>query len=364
MVAENKKIKVFLATGGSGGHIFPAISIAEKLANENNNICIVADKVYQKYSSCNLNYRIIDAGKTLKSFSSIKSIITGFFQAVKLIKFEKPDLVIGFGSYATLPTLMACIWTKTPYILHEQNAYIGKINKLFGKNAKKIMTTYHELFGVKFNDMDKIVYTGNPVRKDIKKLKDVEYSYPKDGEKFITLITGGSGGAQIFSEYLPKIFDEKHKDEQKNLKVYHQVREEFVDTVREYYKKIGLDAVVEPFFNNMNELLAKVHLIIGRAGSGTLCETSISGKPSILIPLTNRGNNRQEVNARTFEKNNAGIVILEKDFNIKDFQKLFFELIKDKNRLEEMSKNARKIAVVNADDEILKIIKNVVQQKN
>lgn len=361
MVTNNKKIKVFLATGGSGGHIFPAISIAEKLTNENNSICIVADKIYQKYSSCNLNYRIINAGKTLKSFSDIKSIIIGFFQALKLIKFERPDLVIGFGSYATLPTLMACIWTHTPYILHEQNAYIGKINKLFGKNAKKIMTTYHELFGVKFDDMEKIVYTGNPIRKDIKELKNVKYSYPKDGEKFVTLITGGSGGARIFSEYLPKIFDDKHKEEQKNLKVYHQVREEFVDDTREYYKKIGLDATVQPFFNNMNELLSKAHLIIGRAGSGTLCETSISGKPNILIPLTNRGNNRQEVNAESFAKNNAGIVVLEKDFNIKDFQKLFFEVIKDKNKLEEMSKNVRKIAVVDADDNILNIIKNIVQ---
>ena len=257
---------------------------------------------------------------------------------------------------------MACIWTKTPYILHEQNAYIGKINKLFGKNAKKIMTTYHELFGIKFNDMDKIVYTGNPVREDIKKLKDVEYSYPKDDEKFVVLITGGSGGARIFSEYLPKIFDEKHKEEQKKLKIYHQVREEFVDEVIEYYKKIGLDAVVQPFFNNMNELLAKAHLVIGRAGSGTLCETSISGKPNILIPLTNRGNNRQEVNAFAFEKNKAGIVVLEKDFNIKDFQKLFFDLIADKDRLEEMSRNVRKIASVDADDNILKIINSVIQR--
>lgn len=358
---DNKNIKVFLATGGSGGHIFPAISVAEKLTSEKNNICIISDKVYQKYSSSNLNYRIISAGKTLTSFSSVKNIMLGFFQVIKLIKFEKPDLVIGFGSYATLPTLLACMWTHTPYILHEQNAYIGKINKLFGKNAKKIMTTYHELFGVKFDDMDKIVYTGNPVRKDIKELKDKKYSYPNDDEKFIILITGGSAGARIFSEYLPKIFDEKHKEEQKKIKVYHQVREEFIDNVKEYYKNIGLDADVQPFFNNMNELLSKAHLIIGRAGSGTLCETSIAGRPSILIPLTNRGNNRQEVNAQGFEKNNAGIVVLEKDFNIKDFQKLIFEIIKDKDRLEEMSKNARNISVPNADENILKVIKNIVK---
>ncbi len=361
MIEKNKKFKIFLATGGSGGHIFPAIAVAEKLTSNNSNICIIADKIYEKYSSCNLNYRIIDAGKTIKSFSNLKNILKGFLQAKKLIKQEKPDLVIGFGSYATLPTLMACLWYKVPFILHEQNAYIGKINKIFGKYAKKIMTTYYELYGVKFDDMNKIVYTGSPVRENIKKLYKNEYKYPENNEKFIVLITGGSGGAKIFSEYLPKIFDEKHKLEQKNLKIYHQVREEFVDNVREYYKKINLDATVKPFFNNMDELLSKAHLVIGRAGSGTLCETAIAGKPSILIPLTNRGNNRQEVNAQSFEKNNAGIMVLEKDFNIKDFQVMFFDLIKNKQKLEEMSKNVKKLAVPNADENILKIIYNIIQ---
>ncbi len=361
MIDKNKTFKIFLATGGSGGHIFPAIAVAEKLTSRNNNICIVADKIYEKYSSCNLNYRIINAGKNIRSFSDIKNILSGFFQAKQLIKEERPDLVIGFGSYATLPTLMACCWCKIPFILHEQNAYIGKVNKIFGKYAKKIMTTYYELYGVNFDDMNKIVYTGSPVRENIKALYKVNYEYPKENEKFITLITGGSGGARIFSEYLPKIFDENHKSEQKKLKIYHQVREEFVNTVKEYYNKINLDATVMPFFNNMDELLSKAHLIIGRAGSGTLCETAIAGKPSILIPLTNRGNNRQEVNAQNFEQNNAGIMVLEKDFNIKDFQKLFFDLIKDKNKLEMMSKNAKKLAVPEADDNILNVINSVLE---
>jgi len=362
MEVENKKIKVFLATGGSGGHIFPAISIAERLVDDGNDVCIIADKIYKKYSTKNIDYKIIDAGKTLKSFSDIKDIITGFFQALKLIKSERPNAVVGFGSYATLPTLMACVLTNTPYLLHEQNAYIGKVNKVFGRNAKKIMTTYHELFGVKFADMEKIIYTGSPVRKRIKGLKNITYSYPKNNEKFIVLITGGSSGAKVFSELLPKIFDLDHSKEQKNLKIYHQVREEFVENVEEYYKQLGLDAIVQPFFDNIDELLSKAHLIIGRAGSGTLCETAVAGKPSILIPLTSRGNNRQEVNAQSFAKNNASLVVLEKDFNVKDFQKLFFDLVKDSNRLEEMSKNVRKIAVVDADENILKILKNVIMQ--
>lgn len=362
MQNTNKNLKIFLATGGSGGHIFPAIAVAEKLKQNGNDVIILADKVYEKYSSCDFKYKIIDAGKTVKSFSNIKNIFNGFFQTRKAIKTEKPDLVIGFGSYATLPTLLACLVYRVPIVLHEQNAYIGKINKLFGKYAKKIMTTYYELYGVKFSDMNKIVYTGSPVRENIKKLYDIDYKYPSINEKFNVLITGGSGGAQIFSEYLPKIFDEKHKEEQKKLKVYHQVREEYVKNVEEYYKKIGLDAVVSSFFNNMDELLSRAHLIIGRAGSGTMCETAVSGKPSIIIPLTNRGNNRQEVNAQSFEKNNASIMILEKDFNIKDFQTIFFDLINSKEKLEQMAQNAKRMAVPDADDNIINVINSVLQK--
>lgn len=360
---KEKKLKIFLATGGSGGHIFPAISVAEKLTEDKNNICIVADSVYEKYSSNNLNYRTINASKTLRSVKDIFKILSGFFQAKKLIKTEKPDLIVSFGSYATLPTLMACYWTKTPFIIHEQNAYVGKVNRLFGRYAKKIMTSYYEIYGVNYNDMKKVVYTGMPVRKNIKDLYKVNYAYPTNDEKFIILITGGSAGAKIFSEFLPKIFDEEHKKLQKNIKVYHQVREEYLDTVKDYYRKINLDAVVSPFFNNMDELLAKAHLVIGRSGSGTLFETAMAGIPSIVIPLINSANNHQKINAKVFEKNNASIVVLEKNFNIKDFQKIFFELIEDKEKLERMSNNAKKIAIPNADENILKIIKESIDDR-
>lgn len=360
---KNDKKKIFLATGGSGGHIFPAISVAEKLTDSGNSICIIADSVYEKYSSNNLNHRIIKAGKSLKKFEYIINIIKGFFQAKKLIKQEKPDLVVGFGSYATLPTLMACYYTKTPFILHEQNAYIGKINRLFGKYAQKIMTSYYEMYGINFDDMNKIVYTGLPIRKELHNLYELKYKIPKDDEKFIVLITGGSGGAQIFSEYLPKIFDEEHKSIQKHIKVYHQVREEYLNTVKDYYRKINLEASVSTFFNNMDELLSKAHLVIGRAGSNTLFETALAGKPSIIIPLLNSANNHQEMNAKVFQKNNAIVMVLEKDFNIQDFKNIFFGLIQNQEKLLSLSNNIRKMANIKANENIIKIINEIVQNE-
>lgn len=361
---NNKKPKIFLATGGSGGHIFPAISVARELIKQNCKIWIIADKVFEKYTSGDISYRIISAGKTLKSFSSIKDIIKGIFYAKKLIKSKKPNLVIAFGSYASLPTLIACRLTKTPFILHEQNSYIGKINRIFAKYSLGVMTSFHELYGIDFDDMEKIIYTGSPIRKDIQKLYSKNYSLPEEGKKFNVLITGGSGGAKIFSDLLPQIFDLQHKEQQKKIKIYHQVREQYLIKTKEYYKKINVEASVSTFFPNIDELLEKAHLIIGRSGSGTLNETAIAGKPSILIPLKNSANNHQEINAKIYAKNGAGIVVLEDNFNIKSFQELFFNLIKDTEKLQEMAKNAKNIAVIDADVRIVDVVKNIIKTNN
>lgn len=360
----NRKPKIFLATGGSGGHIFPAISVARELIKQNFKIWIIADKVFEKYTSGDINYRIIGAGKTLKRFLDIKDIIKGIFQAKRLIKLKKPDLVIAFGSYASLPTLIACRMTKTPFILHEQNSYIGKVNKIFAKYSLGVMTSFYELYGIDFDDMEKIIYTGSPIRKDIQKLYDKDYSLPEDDKKFNVLITGGSGGAKIFSDLLPQIFDLQHKEQQKKIKIYHQVREQYLIKTKEYYKKINVEARVSTFFPNMDELLEKAHLVIGRSGSGTLNETAIAGKPSILIPLKNSANNHQEINAKIFEKSGASIVVLEDNFNVKDFQELFFNLIQDKEKLQKMAKNAKKVAVTDADVKIVDVVKDVMKANN
>ena len=350
--------KVLLATGGTGGHIFPAISIAEKLTTENIQVLIVADEVYNKYSYFNYNYTILKTAKNIKSIKNIKNIILNFFKVFFLIKKEKPDLIVSFGSYATFSTLIAGFLSKIPILLHEQNIYVGKVNRLFSKLSKKIMISYHELYGLSYKSMNKVIYTGLPIRKEFKKLYQNKYQYPKENEKFNILIIGGSAGAKIFSEYLPRIFDKYHIEEQKKLKIYHQVRPEYIYEVQKYYSSINLDAEVSPFFINIHELLSKTHLIISRAGSSSISEIAVAGIPAILVPLETIGSNRQIDNAKYFIKNKASILIEEKNFTIKYFQSIFFKLIKDKNLLEEMSSNLKKLANIDADLNIYNIIIN------
>jgi UDP-N-acetylglucosamine--N-acetylmuramyl-(pentapeptide) pyrophosphoryl-undecaprenol N-acetylglucosamine transferase len=350
-----KKRKIILATGGSGGHIFPAVAVAESLIERGDDVCIVSDFIYKKYAqSLKFDYEIIESDKNIKSFKGIKSVVSGLFKAISFLKHYKPNLVVAFGSYATLPTLIACILTRTPFILHEQNVYIGKTNKIFLRFAKKIMTSYPEIYGIRFDDMDKIIYTGNPIRKDIRNLKDCAYKY--SNKPFNILITGGSLGAKFFSELLPKVFDKEHFKAQENLKIYHQVQQEYTQNVKKYYESIGLNFEISTFFENMQELLQKAHLVIGRSGNGTLTETSVVGRPLILIPLPTAANNHQEINARLFEKNKSAIVISEKNFKIGSFQKILFELIGDREKLEDMSTNIRKNVRLDANNAILQVI--------
>lgn len=352
--------KIFLSTGGSGGHIFPAVAVAQKLKSNEFEPFIISDEVYKKYSNMyDLEYKIISSSKTIKTFKGICNIVKGFFQSFFFIIKHKPKLVIAFGGYSSLPLLLASLFTFTPFVLHEQNAYIGKINSIFCRFSKKLMTSFREIYGIRFEDMEKVVFTGNPVREEIKRLHDVEYDYHED--KFFILITGGSAGAKFFSEQLPKVFDRKHWDDVRKLFVCHQVRDEFVREVKNYYNDIGLKSEVSSFFNDMEYKLRECNLLIGRAGASTVCEIAIAGKPSILIPLSSRGNNRQDINALEFEKNGASIVVNEEEFEVKRFQEMLFDLVKDELKLTEMSSNARNLSVVNADENIVEVINGILE---
>jgi UDP-N-acetylglucosamine--N-acetylmuramyl-(pentapeptide) pyrophosphoryl-undecaprenol N-acetylglucosamine transferase len=353
----NRSKKILLATGGSGGHIFPAVSVADILKKNGYKVCIVSDDIINKYlPTIDHDVEIINTSKNYKSINGIKNILFAILKARKFIKKFSPDLTIGFGSYATFPILLSCLSLKTPFIIHEQNAYMGIVNKFFSKYSKKIMISYNEIYGFDFYNNNIFIFTGSPVRNAVKSLYKSQYAL--DNNIFNILITGGSLGAKFFSETLPKVFDKKHCDKQNKIRVYHQVQTDYIDKVREYYKEIGLNAVISPFFNNIHELLDKANLVIGRSGNGTLTETSIAGKPAILIPLPTSASNHQEINARNFEKNGAAIVFLENDIsnNIKKFRTILFNLIDDKDKLIKMSENMKKNAVVDGDENILKIV--------
>ncbi len=353
--------KVIISTGGTGGHINPAVATAEYLVKNNIDVLIVGNDKIEKYLvGKNIKYKVIKCGSTLKSFKSLFNIFIGFLQSLKIIFSFKPQVVIGFGSYTTLPVIMASRIMKKNILLHEGNSFIGKINNFFLKNAEYLFTSFQEIYGIKINYSNKIYFTGVPIKEEIRKFYNNEYLPPKQDEKFKILITSGSGGASFFSDIFLETFDYFESNVRNNLKIYHQVKkEEELKKVKSFYKNLNIESEVKMFFDDMPKKMLESHLIICRSGTGTASELSVIGRPVIFFPSPNVANDHQLYNANFYKKNNAAIVFEEKYFIAKEFSKTLLELMKNSEKLISLAKNIKSLAVLDAEEKIFKIVDEI-----
>lgn len=366
-VEENKKV-VFLATGGTGGHIIPAITIAKKLKKENIRPIVVADEKYKKFKDLagDIEFQIIQASSIKKSpkalLVSLFTIFKGFLRGLFLISKYKPSLVIGFGGYASFPILRAAKFKNVKIALHEQNSYMGKVNKVLSKSAAFIATSYPETYGVRYEAMQNVEFTGNPVRESIKDLYDEKFIAPKfdKDEKMNILIVGGSGGARFMSKVISEALLELPRLYKDKIFVTQQCREEDIDMVSKKYNGSKIESECKTFFLDMKDKIKKAHLVIARSGASTISEMTVAGKPMILIPYPYSANNHQLKNAQYVEKRKGGIIMEEKDFQEKEFLDLVKEFIDKPNKLLRMSKLSKESGIVDADEKIVELIKREI----
>lgn len=353
--------KVIISTGGTGGHINPAIATAQYLIKNKIDVLIVGNDKIEKYLiNKDINYKIIKCGSTLKSFKSIFNIFKGFLQSLKIIFSFKPSVVVGFGSYTTLPMLLASKLMRKTILLHEGNSFIGKINNFFLKNAEYLFTSFQEIYGININYSNKIYFTGVPIKDEIRKYYNNEYTLPKNGEKFNILITGGSGGASFFSGNFLETFNYFEQNFRKNLRIFHQVKEkDELHKVKVFYDNLGIENEVKIFFDDMPEKISESHLVICRSGTGTASELSVIGRPVIFFPSPNVANNHQMYNANFYKKNDAAIVFEEKYFIAKEFSKVLRDLIQNKDKLISLAKNIKPLVALDAEEKIYKIVDEI-----
>ena len=382
--------KIFIVSGGTGGHIIPARCLAELLASQNHQVFFFGDAKLKNYIKDQDQFKslIIQASQLKKTpsflFKAIAKIAIGTLQSLFYFLKHRPDYVFAFGGYASFPVLLASVIVKCPIILHEQNAHLGKVNRIFAKYASKIATSFPITSGFKESELNKIIFTGNPVRSEIIALNKNEYQIPhfqeelnndslhkigydvilasdfyevvKRKEQINVLIIGGSGGAKIFSEILPKAFFNLNEEIKEQLHITQQCRAELVESTFATYKSFNLNAVVDGFFINMNELLENAHLVIARAGSSTIAECCIAKKPMILIPFELSADNHQQKNANYLQENGSAIVIKEKDFSINHINDIVNQLLTSPQTLKKMSNNCAKLAIINATYNLSKIV--------
>jgi UDP-N-acetylglucosamine--N-acetylmuramyl-(pentapeptide) pyrophosphoryl-undecaprenol N-acetylglucosamine transferase len=382
--------KIFITSGGTGGHIIPARCLAEYLAKQNNSVVFFGDEKYRSYIKRNDQFesKIISSSQLKKSltffFKAGLKIGLGILQSLYFFVLFRPQYLVAFGGYSTFPLLIAAIITKTPIILHEQNSHLGKVNRIFAKYAKKIALSFVETSGIVKENLDKTIFTGNPVREEILQLNKISYTLPKHEiseskpdnkmgynlvlasdfyeEKksknlFNILIVGGSGGAKIFSEVLPKAFFNLSESLKERIKITQQCRKELVQQTFRQYKIFNINITIDTFFENMSELIEESHLIIARSGSSSIFEFCAAKKPMILIPFAQAADNHQEKNARYLEKQGAAVVISEAEFTINQVGNILKNLIDNEAILEKMSENAGGLAVLDATKNLASLMK-------
>lgn len=361
-------IKVILSGGGTGGHIYPAIAIANeiKLRYPDAQILFVGakdkmemDKVPQAgYDIKGLWISGIQRELTLKNLSFPFKLVSSLLKARKIVNQFKPDIAIGTGGFASGPLLQMAVSKGVPSLIQEQNSFPGITNKLLGKKANKICVAYDGL--ERFFPAKKMVKTGNPVRQDLLKIDNKKEAadelFSLKPDKKTLLVLGGSLGARRINQLIEKELDflQIH-----NIQVIWQCG-------KLYYEKYKIynhtkDVQVHAFINDMAMAYAAADIIISRAGASSVSELCIVGKPVIFIPSPNVAEDHQTKNAMAVVNRQAALLIKEEDLDV-DFENKFSQLMASPEKQEELGKNIKDLALVNATKDIVneveKLLKN------
>lgn len=350
---KDKKPLIILTAGGTGGHVFPAESLAEELSERGYELALVTDargknNYHGKLNEIS-NYSVLSGPLVGKSkLTKIKSLIKtcfGILQAGILLLRKKPVCVIGFGGYASFPCCMAAILLGVDLVIHEQNSVMSRTNRFLSKYASLIAQSFRN---AKYTPLHvKSVVTGMPIRKAISALNGNAYPKLKD-EKFNLLIIGGSQGAKIFGEIIPQAVALLPENLRQNLHITQQCKEEDIQVTQNIYSSCGCEADIASFFSNMPELYTKSHLIISRAGASSVFEIAAAGIPSILIPLPTAADDHQTANAKYITDFNGGLSIPQKEFTAENLAKILEDLISHPERLQQMSLSIRRSAITDA----------------
>jgi UDP-N-acetylglucosamine--N-acetylmuramyl-(pentapeptide) pyrophosphoryl-undecaprenol N-acetylglucosamine transferase len=311
---------VMLAAGGTGGHLFPAYALAEALSRRGIPVDLVTDTRGDRYGSgfpARNVYQVPagTGGSALKAALAAIQLSRGIAAAHKMLGEVRPAVIIGFGGYPTFPPLMAAKLRGIPTIIHEQNAVLGRANRMLAPRVDAIATSFAETKGLDGALLAKARHTGNPVRAVVLTAAQHHYWRPVPGQPINLLVFGGSQGARYFSESVPPALALLPPAMRQTLRVTQQARAEDIASVTAAYDKSGITADVATFFQDLPTRMAASHLVIGRAGASTTAELTVIGRPSILVPLPHSLDNDQLHNAQRLAESGGAWCIEQKDLS-------------------------------------------------
>ena len=307
-----------IAAGGTGGHMFPAQALAEAMLARGWRVKLSTDDRGARYAGDfpdAVKINVVKSATFARGGIAAKlavpfRILVGIGGAKWRMLREKPDVVVGFGGYPAIPAMVAAYIHRVPRIIHEQNGVLGRVNQLF---AKRVHTVACGTWPTELPDGVTGVDVGNPVRAAILDRVSAGYIPPGDYPMSI-LVMGGSQGARILSDVVPEAIASLPKELRQNIRVAHQARAEDGMRVATYYADAGIDANVQPFFDDMPNRMSEAQLVISRAGASTVADLTVIGRPAILVPYAAATGDHQTANARGMVDAGAAILMPESEF--------------------------------------------------
>lgn len=328
-------LSILLAAGGTGGHLFPAFALAEELGRRGHAVDLVTDMRGDRYGTgfpAREVHQVPSAtpGSKKNPVALGRAAVTlarGVLGARKLLRTLRPAAVIGFGGYPTIPPLIAARLLGIPFLIHEQNAVLGRANRALAARAAAIAASFRKTKGLDGGLAEKARFTGNPVRDAVIEAANSPYPPIETEGPLRLLVFGGSQGARFFSDAVPPALALLPRSLRDRLKLVQQARPEDVDRVRSALSAAGIDAEIAPFFKDLPRIMAESHLVIGRAGASSVAELAVIGRPSILVPLPHSLDSDQLENATSLAESGGSWCIEQKNLTpahlAKELERLF-----------------------------------------
>ena len=337
---------ILLATGGTGGHVFPAEALAAALVARGALLELVTDPRGGTWQGTLAQHPVhhvraaSPSGGLRGRIAAMASLGIGVLQAIALLQRVRPAVVVGFGGYASVPPMLAARLLGVPGVIHEQNAVLGRANRMLAGGAAAIATAFAKVRHLAAND-SRVHLIGNPVREPMRRLREVPYVAPADDGRLSLVVIGGSQGAAVFSKVIPEAVLALPPALRVRLSIVQQCRAEDLAAVRETYSAAGIEADLAPFFADFPARLAGAHLVVARSGASTVAELSTSGRPAILVPFPHATEDHQRANAIALDEVGACILMPQEGFTAEALAAHMRALLAEPQRLSKMAAAAR-----------------------
>jgi UDP-N-acetylglucosamine--N-acetylmuramyl-(pentapeptide) pyrophosphoryl-undecaprenol N-acetylglucosamine transferase len=361
---------ILLAAGGTGGHLFPASALAEELVRRGYAVELATDARAERYGAdfpARAVHNIPSATLTGRSPSAVVKTFSrlglGFMGARRLLKRLQPAAVIGFGGYPTLPPILAARSLGIPTAIHEQNAVMGRANRLLARFVDRIAISFTPTKRLSRKAEAKAKVTGTPVRDTVLAFRDVPYLPPEPAGRLLLLVFGGSQGAHFFAEVLPPALTLLPARFRWRLTLVQQAREEDIEGLRAAYQEAGFAAHLSPFFRDLPERIATAHLVIARSGASTVTELMTIGRPALLVPLPHALDNDQLENATRLQEAGGGWCVRQAELTPERLARELARLFAAPDVLANAAERAKAMAQTDAVAKLADLAEDLVRAK-